>query len=80
MLEAAARRFDLDLKACYLIGDSSTDLRTAKNAGCKALLVKTGLGGKDGRYKVQPEQVFRGLSQAASWILASEGHASGPGL
>ena len=69
MLKAAARRFKLDLKACAMVGDMTVDLRTARNAGCAAILVRTGKGGRDGRYKAKPDAVCRNLGAAASWIL-----------
>jgi phosphoglycolate phosphatase-like HAD superfamily hydrolase len=69
MLEAAARRFRLDLSACYLVGDKTSDVRTARNAGCRAVLVRTGKGGKDGRYRVKPDAVCRDLAAAARWII-----------
>ena len=70
MIEAAARRFRLDLSRCYLVGDSTTDIRTALNAGCRPVLVRTGKAGKDGLYRAKPEKVCRDLSRAADWILA----------
>lgn len=50
MLRAAARRFHLRLEDCYFIGDSTTDMQTARNAGCRAVLVRTGKGGRDGKF------------------------------
>lgn len=73
MLKAAARKLDLDLESCYVIGDTTTDIRTARNAGCRALLVRTGQAGKDGRYKAKPDRVFRDLAEAADWIVKAEG-------
>ncbi|MBI4061185.1 MAG: HAD family hydrolase, partial [Elusimicrobia bacterium] len=34
MLRAARRRFGLDLKASYLIGDKTSDIECARRAGC----------------------------------------------
>ena len=69
MLEAAARRFGLNLKSCYLVGDTTTDIRTARNAGCCGVLVKTGKGGRDGCYKAKAHVICRDLNAAATWIL-----------
>jgi histidinol phosphatase-like enzyme len=68
MLERAARRFRIDLSASYFIGDTTTDLKTAKNAGCAALLVRTGKGGKDKAYRVKADKTFKDLGAAAAWI------------
>jgi len=73
MLEAAARRFGLDLKSSYLVGDTTTDVKTARNAGCVAVLVRTGKAGRDGKHPgVEPDKTCRDLPAAARWILARE--------
>lgn len=69
MLEAAKARFKLDLKASVFVGDTTTDVRTALNAGCRAVLVRTGKAGKDGAYKAAPHKICADLSGAADWIL-----------
>ncbi len=39
MLKAAARRFRLSLKDCYMIGDNSTDIAAGRRAGCKTIFI-----------------------------------------
>jgi len=39
LLLKAAKDFDIDLKKCYFIGDSETDVEAGKRAGCKTYLV-----------------------------------------
>jgi len=46
-----------------IIGDTTTDLQTAKNAGLKSILVRTGSAGKDGKYDAQPDFIFDDLPQ-----------------
>ncbi len=72
MLRKAQKRFGLDLKASYFVGDTTTDLRTARNARCVAVLVRTGKGGRDGKYAVKADKTCRDLAAAARWILARE--------
>ncbi|HVC09001.1 MAG TPA: D-glycero-beta-D-manno-heptose 1,7-bisphosphate 7-phosphatase [Elusimicrobiota bacterium] len=72
MLEKAAKRFGIDFASSYFVGDTTTDVRTAKNAGCRSILVKTGYGGKDGAYRVKPDAIARDLAHAARLILARE--------
>jgi histidinol-phosphate phosphatase family protein len=73
MLKAAKKRFKLDLKSSYFVGDTTTDVATARNAGCVPILVRTGHGGRDGRHpKAKPDKVCRDLAAAARWILARE--------
>jgi D,D-heptose 1,7-bisphosphate phosphatase len=42
MLEQAAKDFNLNLSACWLIGDMPSDIDAGKNAGCKTIQVMTG--------------------------------------
>jgi histidinol-phosphate phosphatase family protein len=69
MLEKARRRFGLDLSRSWLVGDTTTDVKTAKDAGCGALLVRTGKGGKDGVYRVKADKTFKDAAAASKWIL-----------
>ena len=71
MLKAAKRRFKLDLDASYFIGDTTTDVQTARNAGCVPILVRTGKAGRDGKHpRAKPDKVCRDLAAAARWILS----------
>ena len=78
MLKAAEKRFKLDLGSSYLVGDTTTDIQTARNAGCTAVLVRGGKGGRDGKHpKAKPDKVCRDLPAAARWILS---HAASKSL
>lgn len=45
MIEKALRDFpDIDLSNSYVVGDKMVDVNLAHNAGCKAILVRTGHG------------------------------------
>lgn len=68
MIKAAQKRFKIDLKNSFFIGDSTTDMKTAFNAGCAGILVRTGKGGRDGNYRVKPHRKCRNLFAAARWI------------
>ncbi|MFI5346148.1 MAG: D-glycero-alpha-D-manno-heptose-1,7-bisphosphate 7-phosphatase [Elusimicrobiota bacterium] len=71
MLKAAKKRFGLDLKSCFFVGDTTTDIQTAHNAGCTAILVRGGHGGKDGKHpKAKPAVTVPDLPAAARWIIA----------
>jgi histidinol-phosphate phosphatase family protein len=70
MLQQAAEDFGIDLARSYMVGDSTRDVQTARNAGCGAVLVKTGAGGKDGRFGVLPDAVCADVLEAAEWIAA----------
>ncbi|MBI3551271.1 MAG: HAD-IIIA family hydrolase [Elusimicrobia bacterium] len=69
LLKKATRRFRLDLGSCFFVGDTSTDMLTARRAGMRGLLVRTGYGGKDGKHRARPAKTFHDLAAAARWIL-----------
>ncbi|MCX6695744.1 MAG: D-glycero-beta-D-manno-heptose 1,7-bisphosphate 7-phosphatase [Candidatus Altiarchaeota archaeon] len=69
MLREAAREFNIDLSKSYMVGDSTRDIQTGINAGCKTILVKTGYAGKDGSYDVKPDYVAEDLKDAVEIIL-----------
>lgn len=74
MIQQAAAELNLDLGASWLIGDTTTDLQTAKNAGLRSILVETGYGGTDNRHAIQAEAKAQDLKQAVAWLLQQ--HAS----
>jgi histidinol-phosphate phosphatase family protein len=69
MIQKAVADLNIDLKQSWLIGDTTTDLQTAKNAGLKSILVRTGAGGRDGKFSAQPDFVFDTLVQAVDFIV-----------
>jgi histidinol-phosphate phosphatase family protein len=71
MLLQAARELNLDLPGAWLIGDSTTDVETARNAGVKSVLVRTGHAGRDGKFPGKPDFVAENVLDAVNLILAS---------
>ena len=55
-----------------MVGDTTIDIRTGKNAGTHTALVLTGDAGKDRRYDVKPDIICKDLRQAVKIILAEE--------
>jgi D-glycero-D-manno-heptose 1,7-bisphosphate phosphatase len=70
MLLAAKRKYGLDLKNSFMIGDKTSDIECARRAGCASVLVRTGNGGRDKAYKAKPTTVRRDILSAARWIIA----------
>lgn len=69
LIQRAAKDLNLDLQASWFVGDSTTDIETAKNAGLKSVLVRTGHGGNDGKYRAEPDYVFKTLNEAVKFVL-----------
>ena len=69
MLTRAAGDFHLDLSRCILVGDTTRDMEAGKRAGMKTVLVRTGYGGRDGKFPAVADRTFRDLEEAVGWIL-----------
>lgn len=65
----AAEQFELDLRRSFALGDRTVDIQAGKNAGCRTILVKTGYGGRDGKYEVSPDYICEDLKEAVELIL-----------
>jgi len=68
MIRKAVADLNIDLKQSWMIGDTTTDMQTARNAGVNSILVQTGSAGKDGKHEAKPDFVFATLSEAADFI------------
>lgn len=69
MLVEAARQFNIDLSSSWYVGDTTTDIKTGKNASMHTCLVLTGEAGKDGKYNVEADLIAKDLKAAISLIL-----------
>jgi histidinol-phosphate phosphatase family protein len=72
MIQQAAAELNIDLTQSWLIGDTTTDLQTAKNAGLRSILVQTGAAGKDGRHPVRADLECADLLTAARHIVSAQ--------
>jgi histidinol-phosphate phosphatase family protein len=69
MIRKAVTELNIDLAQSWLIGDTTTDVQTAKNAGVKSILLRTGYGGADARHKASPDFTADNLLDAVELIL-----------
>ena len=72
MIQSAVADLNIDLKQSWFIGDTTTDMQTAKNADVKSILVRTGSAGKDGKYDALPSHTFDTLRDAVNFILGQK--------
>lgn len=70
MLREAAERFGVPPQKCFMIGDSTRDIKAGKNFGCTTILLRTGYGGKDGKYDAEPDFVCDNLYEAAKTVVS----------
>ena len=72
LLHRAARDLDLDIGRSVVIGDKWSDVRLARAAGARSVLVRTGYGASQEQApppKLRPDAVADTLMDAASWVL-----------
>lgn len=69
MLAECAERYNIDLTRSWMVGDTTVDIQTGKNAGTRTALVLTGEAGKDGKYGAAPDVTGRDLLDAVELIL-----------
>lgn len=75
MVKQALKRYSIDLKKSYVVGDKLDDVLLARNAKVAGgLLVRTGNGSKSERefkkLRLENSAVVSNLTQAAKWILS----------
>ncbi|MBI3589571.1 MAG: HAD family hydrolase [Candidatus Liptonbacteria bacterium] len=68
MILKAAKKYKINLKKSFMIGDHTRDILTGKNAKLKTILVKTGYAGKDNYYKIKPDFTTQNLQGAIKII------------
>jgi rfaE bifunctional protein nucleotidyltransferase chain/domain len=68
LLQRAAQECNIDLSKSFVIGDMTSDIQLARNAGCKGILVKTGRGGDDGLFPATADMEARDLGEVATYL------------
>jgi D-glycero-D-manno-heptose 1,7-bisphosphate phosphatase len=76
MIEAAVKKFNIDLKQSFTIGDKLTDVHLGKNAGTKTALVLTGYGKREKKLIKtdydRPDIIAKDFYQAARMLVKSK--------
>jgi D-glycero-D-manno-heptose 1,7-bisphosphate phosphatase len=74
MLLQAARRWALDLRRSFTVGDRWSDVVAGQAAGCRTVLVETPYSG---RTRCAPDRCVADLAEAAEWILGLKERGEG---
>lgn len=71
LIDMVKKKYRLEPKDSFFIGDTIRDVNTAKSAGCKSILVLSGKEKLSNRknWETQPDFVFRNLWEATKFIL-----------
>ena len=72
MVEQACHDLGIDAAQSWMIGDRTFDIEMARRAGLRSVLVRTGVGGRDGKFPASPDYVADDLAAAAAVILQSQ--------
>ena len=69
LIQKAVEQYHIDLSSSWMVGDTTVDIQTGKNAGLHTALVLTGEAGNDKKYDVTPDLVCKDLWEAVEMIL-----------
>ena len=69
LIQKAVEQYHIDLSSSWMVGDTTVDIQTGKNAGLHTALVLTGEAGNDKKYDVAPDLVCKDLREAVEMIL-----------
>ena len=69
LLFTAAEKFSIDLGRSYIIGDKAADVKAGLQAGCRALLVRTGYGAEESVLVPAGVPCYADLLDAAEAII-----------
>ena len=68
LIDKAVIEHNIDLSKSYMIGDTTSDIKLAENAGIKGILLRTGEAGKDNKWEVEPDFIADNLNEALKYI------------
>ena len=72
MVHDLAARWNVDLSRSFMVGDSSGDVMTARNAGLRSVLVAGGMREVPPKYQVEPDMRAPDLLAAVTAILGGK--------
>lgn len=71
LLRQCEKKYHIDLSQSWMVGDTTTDIQTGKNAGLRTVLLKTGEAGRDGKYNVAADFIANNLLDTVEHILGT---------
>lgn len=69
MILEVAKQYHIDLAESWMIGDCTIDVQTGVNAGTHTILLRTGEGGNDKKFSVEPDYIEENIRTAVKRIL-----------
>lgn len=69
-VKQAEKKYNINLKGSFVIGDKPKDIEMGNNAGAKMVYMLTGQGKKHlNELNIQPNYIAENLYEAAKWIM-----------
>jgi histidinol-phosphate phosphatase family protein len=68
LIKKAVKKFKINVKESFMVGDGTGDILAGQRAGLKTILVETGYAGKDGKYDIKPDFIIKNLNEAIKII------------
>ena len=69
MIDKAVADININLEDSWMIGDTTTDIETAKRCNLKSVLVQTGYGGLDEKFLIVPDFIVPDFNAAVAFIV-----------
>jgi len=73
MIEQAEAELGVPREGAWVVGDATADIAMAERAGVRSVLVRTGLGGRDGKHRARPDFIADDVGAAVDLILGGGG-------
>ena len=64
MIDAAVRKYGIDISLSYMIGDRAADVLSGQSAGLKTILLESGYGSARLEKPVKPDYILEDLKEA----------------
>jgi|SaaInlStandDraft_1057018.scaffolds.fasta_scaffold06828_5 histidinol-phosphate phosphatase family protein len=68
MIQEFSRKYNIDKKESWFIGDSTADIKCGNDFGVNTILLETGFSGKDNKFLTEPDYIFKDLFTASTFI------------
>ena len=69
LIEDAIKKYNISREDSWFIGDQTSDILAGKRSGLSTILLKTGHGGNDQKYSVEPTHISQNIFDAVNLIL-----------